>query len=111
MRGNLPLDVVDNDDGKPVLPDERFSNANEVRELCGLMIAADERRSWMRSRVDALVNGFPTYPKSVTAAKGLSWFPRVNFLEAAGLIQAQSTPLFDLVNEVDHCIEIELDQN
>lgn len=111
MRGNLPLDVVDNDQGTPVLPDERFDNADQVRQLCQLMIAADTRRSWMRERVDALVNGFPTYPKSVTQSKGFGWFPRVNYREAEGLIQAQQTPLFDLVNEVPQCIDIELDQD
>jgi hypothetical protein len=42
MRGNIPLDVVDNDDGKPVLPDESFDNAGQVRELCQLMIGRPE---------------------------------------------------------------------
>jgi len=111
MRGDIPLTIVDNDSGTPVLPPDRFENADQVRDLCQLMIGADQRRSWMRERVDALVNGFPTYPKSVTAAKGFGWFPRVNYREAEGLIQAQQTPLFDLVNEVDHCIDIELDQD
>lgn len=111
MRGDIPLTVVTDDDGTPELPPERFEDATQVRQLCTLMIGADQRRAWMRERVDALVNGFPTYPKSVTAAKGFGWFPRVNYREAEGLIQAQQTPLFDLVNEVDHCIEIELDQD
>jgi hypothetical protein len=111
MVGDIPLSVVEDDKGTAILPDERFENANQVRELCQLMVSADQRRAWMRERVDALVNGFPTYPKSVTAAKGFGWFPRVNYREAEGLIQAQQTPLFDLVNEVDHCIEIELDQD
>jgi hypothetical protein len=58
-----------------------------------------------------LVNGFPTYPKSVTAAKGFGWFPRVNYRESRRVNPSTATPLFDLVNEVDHCIEIELDQD
>src|SRR6266576_1439786 len=111
MRGDIPLTIVDDDKGTPVLPSERFENANQMRDLCALMIGADQKRSWMRERVDALVNGFPTYPKSVTAAKGLSWFPRVNFRESEGLIAASQTPLFDLVNEVPQCIEIELDND
>jgi hypothetical protein len=111
VRGDIPLTIVDSDAGIPELPPERFEDADQVRQLCGLMIAADQRRAWMRERVDALVNGFPTYPKSVTAAKGFGWFPRVNYREAEGLIQAQQTPLFDLVNEVPTCIEIELDQD
>src|SRR6266550_6101227 len=108
-RGDLPRTIAYSDRGKPELPPERFSSASEVRELCQLMIRADNRRAAMRERVDALVNGFPTYPKSVTAAKGFGWFPRVNYRESEGLIAAQQTPLFDLVTEVDHCIDIELD--
>src|SRR5437016_3945492 len=108
-RGNLPLDVITDVSGKPELPDERFANAGQVRDLCHEMIRADDKRSWMRDRVDALVNGYPTYPKSVTAAKGFGWFPRCNFREAEGLISAQQTPLFDLITEVDRCMEIELD--
>src|SRR5437762_8473643 len=109
MRGDLPLDIVIDDKGKATLPNERFENAAQVRDLAQQMIRADERgRAPMRSKVDALVNGWPTYPKSVTAAKGFGWFPRVNYREAEGLIQSQQTPLFDLITEVDRCMEIEL---
>lgn len=110
MRGDLPLDVVTDVKGKPVLPQARFENASQVRDLCQQMIQADQtKRAPMRARVDGLVNGWPTYPKSVTAAKGFGWMPRVNYREAEGLIQSQQTPLFDLVTEVDRCMEIELD--
>ena len=109
-RGDLPLTIVTSDKtGEPVLPDERFESAAQVRDVAQQMIIADQRRSLMRERVDALVNGFPTYPKSVTAAKGFGWFPRVNYRESEGIIQSQQTPLFDLINEVHQCIEIELD--
>jgi hypothetical protein len=109
MRGDLPLSIVTNDRGRPELPPERFANAGQVRDLCASMIQADNKRAWMRERVDALVSGFPTFPKSVTAAKGMGWLPRVNFREAEGMIQSQMTPLFDLITEVDRCMEIELD--
>lgn len=109
-RGDLPQSIAYSDSSsKPVLPDERFDNAAQVRDLCQQMIRADRTRAWMRDRVDALVNGWPTYPKSVTAAKGFGWFPRVNYRESEGLIAAQQTPLYDLLTEVDHCIEIDLD--
>jgi hypothetical protein len=39
----------------------------------------------------------------------MGWFPRVNYLEADGLIRTMQTPLYDLVTEVDHCIELRLD--
>lgn len=108
-RGDLPLTVSLSDKGKAELPPERFENAGQVRETCRLMIGADNQgRAAMRRRVDGLVNGWPTYPKSVTAAKGFGWLPRVNYRESEGLIEAQQTPLFDLVTEVDHCIDITL---
>ncbi len=109
-RGDLPLDVVISDKtGEPVLPDERFESAAQVRDLAQQMIIADGPRARMRERVDALVNGFPTYPKSVTQSKGMSWFPRVNYRESEGIIQSQQTPLFDLINESETCISISLD--
>src|SRR6266446_6239223 len=108
-RGDLPQSVLIDEKGKPSLPEERFSSAAEMRGLCHLMIRADNKRAWMRERVDNLVDGFPTYPKSVTAAKGFGWFPRVNYREAEGFIQQMQTPLFDLLTEVDHCMEIDLD--
>lgn len=109
-RGDTPKSIAYSDrSSKPEIPNERFDNASQVRELCQQMIRADRTRSWMRDRVDALVNGWPTYPKSVTAAKGFGWFPRVNYRESEGLIAAQQTPLYDLLTEVDHCIELDLD--
>ncbi len=109
MSGDTPLDVVLNEKGEGQLPSERFESATQVRDLAQQMIRADDRRAWMRERVDALVSGFPTYPKSVTAAKGMGWFPRVNYREAEGKIQSQQTPLFDLVTEVPTCIKMSLD--
>jgi len=109
MRGDLPLDIVTDTKGKPVLPDERFANAAQVRDLAQTMLRADEPRASMRRNVDALVNGWPTYPKYLTKSKGMGWFPRVNYREAEGLIQSQQTPLFDLITEVPRCMEIELD--
>ena len=109
MRGDLPLSIVTSDKGTPELPPARFANAAQVRDLAQQMIRADSRRAVMRERVDALVNGWPTVPKSVTASKGMGWLPRVNYRELEGLISAQTTPLYDLITEVDRCIEIELD--
>lgn len=109
-RGDSPATIAYSDTSdKPVLPDERFANGNQVRDLCKQMIIADRTRAWLRDRVEALVNGWPTVPKSVTAAKGFGWFPRVNYRESKGLIATQQTPLYDLLTETDHCIELRLD--
>ena len=109
-RGTYPKTISYSDTSSGVeVPDERFSSASEVRGLCQTMIDADYSRGLMRSRVDNLVDGFPTYPKSLTASKGMGWFPRVNYLEADGLIRTMQTPLYDLVTEVDHCINLTLD--
>src|SRR3954469_15935726 len=108
MKGDLPKTISVGSEGNYEVP-ERFSNAGEVREICRAMISADRTRAAMRSRVDGLVNGWPTYPKSVSASKGLGFIPGVNYGEATGLIDAQQTPLYDLVTEVDHIIEIDLD--
>jgi hypothetical protein len=108
LRGDLPKTISVDDKGGYEVP-ERFSNAAEVRTVFAMMIAADRTRAAMRSRVDGLVNGWPTYPKSVTASKGMGFMPRVNYQEAAGLIDAQATPLYDLITEVDQIIRISLD--
>lgn len=108
--GDLPATISPSGSKeKPVLPDERFANAGQIRDLSKQMLSADKSRAWMRNRVEALVNGWPMYPKKVTAAKGMGWFPRCNFRGSEGLISAQQIPLFDLLTETDHCIEIQLD--
>ena len=109
MRGDLPRSISLSDTGKPEIPPERFSSATEVRSLCAQMLRADRPRSWMRTKVDALVNGFPMYPKSLTLAKGMGWFPRTNFREMEGLIATQQTPIYDLMTETPQCIDIDLD--
>src|SRR6478609_2515675 len=105
--GTLPITIPVDDIEDRQIP-ERFANANQVRDLAHQMIIADRSRAWMRERVDALVNGWPTYPKSVTAAKGMGWLPRTNFRESEGLIAAQQTPIYDLITETDHCIDLKL---
>ena len=109
MQGELPRSVVTNSKGTPVLPEERFANGTEVRQVCWMMLQADIPRAALRSRVDNLVNGFATYPKGPLQKKGFNWFPRVNYRGSEGYLASQQTPLFDLISEVPTCIELDLD--
>ncbi len=108
-QGEIPRGIAFDPNGKAELPDERFKNADEVKQTCQLLIDADRPRSILRSRVDNLVNGFSTYPKGPLQKKGFGWFPRVNYRGAEGLIASQTSPMFDLVTEVPRVIEIDLD--
>lgn len=105
MTGDLPLSIAE----EKLLPPERFESASQVRDLCQSLIAADRKRATLRERVDNLVNGFASYPKAALDRKGFGWFPRVNYRGLEGAVSAQTTPLFDLVTEVDHCMELTLD--
>lgn len=108
MSGDLPISLTEEDRDKSSMP-ERFENGSQVRDLCQAMIASDRKRSALRERVDGLLNGYSSIPKAALDRKGFGWFPRVNYRGLEGAVSAQTTPLFDLVTEVDHCIEITLD--
>lgn len=108
--GELPKGVEVNKSGKPSLPGERFSSADEMRDCCQQLISADEKyRAGERTRVEGVIAGNSPVPQTTLNAKQLGWFPNCNYREAEGLMQAMQTPLYDLVTEVDHCVEINLD--
>lgn len=79
-----------------------------MTDVCNQLIQADRLRSPWRASVDRLFDGFPTYTLQTLRNKGQSWRARCNYLEMQGEINARQTPLFDLVTEVDPCIEVEL---
>lgn len=111
MRGELPKGIEIEEGGKKTIP-ERFSSYSEVQELCGAMIDADRSvRGPRRARVDGLVNGNRPIPQEVLNRKNFGWLGNVNYLEAEGYLQASQTPLFDLVTEVDHIVELTLDSS
>ncbi len=106
----LPAGVTIDDKGKGKLPAERFSSYLEVQQTCEQMIYADRTiRAPRRARVDGLINGNRPINQQRLDKKGFSWLPNVNYLEAEGFLQASQTPLFDLVTENDHCVEVTLD--
>jgi hypothetical protein len=109
MIGERPGDFEREQGGKVIISPERFKSAGEVKETCDIMVDADRKRQAWRASIDGLVDGFPTYKLSTLKAKGQGWRARVNYRECEGLIQARQTPFYDLVSEVDPCIEVVLD--
>lgn len=110
MIGELPLGVIEDEKGNAELPPERFKNYHEVQETCNAMISADRQmRSPERARVDGLIAGNQPINPTALANKGFGWMPNANYLEAEGFIGAAQSPLFDLVTETDHCIDVTLD--
>lgn len=109
MTGDIPQDFEIAESGKTELAPERFSSSGQVADTCSAMIQADRRRAVWRASVDGLFDGFPVYSLASLKAKGQGWRSRTNFLEMQGHINARQTPLFDLVTEVDPCVEIVLD--
>lgn len=108
MTGEIPADFQQTQSGEVVVSPERFSSAGEIRDLANQMLAADRIRAPWRASIDGLIDGNPTYKLSTLKSKGQSWRARVNFREAEGLINSRQTPFYDLVTEVDPCIEVEL---
>lgn len=109
MIGNLPADFVRNANGKPKLAPERFKSALEIQSVCNELLSADSRRAPWRAAVDGLVNGNPVYSLARLEAKGQGWRARVNYRGAEGALQQRQTVFFDLVSEVNPCVEICLD--
>lgn len=105
MIGELPIGI----DEPRKLPQERFKSALEIKEICNAMVLADRRRLAWRSSIDRLVAGFPTYSLETLRKKNQAWRARVNYRESEGLLQARQTPFYDMVTEVNPCIEICLD--
>jgi len=109
MVGETPADFEETIDGNVIISPERFKSAGEIKDVCDRMVEADRRRQAWRASIDGLIDGNPTYKLSSLKAKGQGWRARVNYREAEGLIQARQTPFYDLVTEVDPCIEVQLD--
>lgn len=109
MIGNLPLDFIQTAAGKTKIAPERFKNADEIVDVCRSMVHVDSQRSNWRASIDGLVNGNPVYSRAQLKAKGQGWRARVNYREAEGLLCSRQTAFFDLVSEVDPCIQVCLD--
>jgi hypothetical protein len=110
MVGDVPRGVEKDDKGESHLPPERFKNYKEVMQCCQNMIDDDQQiRAPRRARVDGLINGNRPIRETYLKSKKLSFLPNVNFLESRGLIETMQTPLYDLVVETDHLMDIKLE--
>ena len=108
MTGDLPLSI-DNSGEKPTLAPERFMNASEVRTYCNAMVSADNGRSVSRARVDNNLNGAQPINPAALRDRKMSFYPNVNYRGLEGYIDTPRTAFYDLVTEVDPCVEIRLD--
>lgn len=109
MTGDIPIDFEQSETGKTVVAPERFKSSGEISDCCNAMVMADRHRVGWRASIDGLINGNPLYRLSTMKAAGQGWRARANYREAEGLIQARQTPFYDLVSEVNPCVEICLD--
>lgn len=107
--GEIPADFELTQDGNTKLAPERFANAGQVFDCCQQLLSADRLRAPWRASIDGLIDGNPVYALQTLKAKGQSWRSRVNYREAEGLIQSRQGPFYDLVTEVNPCIEVCLD--
>lgn len=91
------------------VPEERFSNYNEVQSVCAQMVQADERRALWRAEYEKVWGGNPTYSMEALKAANQSWRARANYREMEGVVSAENTLDYDLETEVDTIIDIDLD--
>jgi hypothetical protein len=90
-------------------PAARFQDANEVRTLCSDMRTSDRARSNNRAKIQGLIDGNRPYPQAALVNAGQGWRANVNYREAEGIVQAQRTPYYDLVTEVNPCVQLLID--
>jgi hypothetical protein len=109
MIGELPIDFIQTESGRTKVAPERFKSDMEISDVCNAMIAADRLRIPWRAGIDGLINGNPTYSLDRLKAKNQGWRARVNYREAEGHLQMVQTPFYDLVSEVNPCVEVCLD--
>ena len=107
--GDLPLGVEYSKSGAPRLASERFTNCEEARGFCAAMVGADYTRSMWRARVENILNGARPIDEAKLKENRLSWYPNANYRGLEGYIDAPRTAFYDLVTEVDPCIEVRLD--
>lgn len=80
-----------------------------MRLLCDDMRTADGIRARNRAKVQGLIDGNRPYPQAALVNAGQGWRANVNYREAEGIVQAQRTPYYDLVTEVNPCIQVVID--
>jgi hypothetical protein len=107
--GEIPAVLIDEGDDKIKVAPERYSSYQDVKSDCQAMIDADAVRAEIRAHVDNVVNNNRPISHEKLKKRNLTWFPNVAYGEMEGYLQAQLTPLWDLVCEVDHLIEVNLD--
>lgn len=109
MVGELPADFVQEESGQIELAPERFKSAGEIKDVCDQLVDADRLRVPWRTAIDGIADGNATYKLKTLKDKGQGWRARVNYRGMEGILQARQTPFFDLVTEVNPCIEVCLD--
>jgi len=109
MIGDLPLSVEYSKSGTPKLASERFSTVDEARGYCAAMVSSDRTRANWRARIENVLNGARPIPEAALKEKRLSWYANVNYRGLEGYIDTPRTAFYDLVTEVDPCIEVRLD--
>jgi hypothetical protein len=108
-QGEIPRDFEDQEGGGVIVSPERFKNAGEIADCCNEMVDADRQRAPWRASIDGLIDGNATFKLSTLKAKGQAWRARCNYRGAEGALQSVQTPFYDLVTEVDPCVEVMLD--
>lgn len=108
-HGDLPLTVDFSKSGKPKLAAERFSNSEEARSYCSAMVTADLTRSAWRARVENNLNGARPINEAKLKENRMAWYPNTNYRGLEGYIDTPRTAFYDLVTEVDPCVEVHID--
>lgn len=109
MTGDLPLAVEYSKSGTPKLASERFTGPDEARAYCAAMVTADSTRSMWRARVENVINGARPINEAKLKENRMDWYPNTNYRGLEGYIDTPRTAFYDLVTEVDPCIEVRLD--
>lgn len=109
MIGEVPASLIENEKGDVTLPPERYKDYMQVKADCQAMIEADRPRLKRRAHIENVLNNNRPIDPAALEKKGLRWFPNTGYAELESYIQAQQSPLFDLVTEVDHVVEVQLD--
>lgn len=109
MNDDLPLAIIQDGNKPAKLAPERFKNAGDCRTYCDAMISANETRAEARARTENVLNGARPIPESKLREKGMAFYPNVNHRGLEGYIDTPRTAFYDLVTEVDPCVEIYLD--
>lgn len=103
------LETLEEKDGKVVVPESRFKDANSARNLFNKFFEHDKEASANRARIQAMFDGEPPYSAKELRANNQSYRCNVNFGDGEDLLNDSLVPYIDMMQSVETLFHVDVD--